>query len=267
MAEFRMCQVDAFTRTRFAGNPAAVVLLDSWLPDSVLTAIAAENNLAETAFLVSADEDGHELRWFTPTTEVPLCGHATLASALVLADEIGLSPPFRFHTRKSGTLRVDRSEAGFAMRLPRRRVDPGGDPAEIAAVLGIPVLETRFVPVDGDDTVLALVADEGALMTMRPDIRAIAALDARSLLVTAKGDSVDFVSRYFAPRFGIDEDPVTGSAHCALAPFWAAKLGGTTFTARQLSRRGGSLTCRLEDDAVIIGGQAVLYLRGTIIVE
>ena len=267
MADFRMFQVDAFTRTRFAGNPAAVVLLDSWLPDSVLTAIAAENNLAETAFLISAAEDGHELRWFTPTTEVPLCGHATLASALVLADEIGLSPPFRFHTRKSGTLRVDRSEEGFAMRLPRRRVDPGGDPAEIAAVLGIPVLETRFVPVDGDDTVLALVADEGALMTMRPDIRAIAALDARSLLVTAKGDSVDFVSRYFAPRFGIDEDPVTGSAHCALAPFWAAKLGGTTFTARQLSRRGGSLTCRLEDDAVIIGGQAVLYLRGTIIVE
>ena len=144
---------------------------------------------------------------------------------------------------------------------------PGGDPAEIAAVLGIPVLETRFVPVDGDDMVLAVVADEGALMAMRPDIRAIAALDARSLLVTAKGDSVDFVSRYFAPRFGIDEDSVTGSTHCALTPFWAERLGKTSLTARQLSKRGGSLTCQLEDDAVIIGGEAVLYLRGTIIVD
>ncbi|WP_336740909.1 PhzF family phenazine biosynthesis protein [Aureimonas altamirensis] len=267
MAQLRMFQVDAFTKTRFAGNPAAVVLLDTWLPDAVLTAIAAENNLAETAFLVATAQDGYELRWFTPTSEVPLCGHATLASALVLADEIGLSPPFQFHTRKSGTLQVDRSETGYSMRLPRRTVVPGGDPAEIAAVLGIPVLETRFVPVDGDDMVLAVVADEGALMAMRPDIRAIAALDARSLLVTAKGDSVDFVSRYFAPRFGIDEDSVTGSTHCALTPFWAERLGKTSLTARQLSKRGGSLTCQLDDDAVIIGGEAVLYLRGTIIVD
>lgn len=267
MPEFRIFQVDAFTRTPFSGNPAAVVLLDEWLPDVVLTAIASENNLAETAFLVEAADGGHELRWFTPTTEVPLCGHATLASAQVLAEELGLAPPFRFHTRKSGTLLVERSDTGFAMRLPRRKVISGGNPAEIAALLGIPVLETRFVPVDGDETVLALVPDEGALMAMRPDIQAIAALDARSLLVTARGDTVDFVSRYFAPRFGIDEDPVTGSAHCALAPFWAEKLGKAAFTARQLSRRGGNLTCRLEDHAVIVGGDAVLYLRGTIIVD
>ncbi|MCG6138951.1 MAG: PhzF family phenazine biosynthesis isomerase, partial [Nostoc sp. LLA-1] len=133
MTEFRMFQADAFTQRRFAGNPAAVVLLDEWLPDTILTAIAAENNLAETAFLVAADDGAHELRWFTPTVEVPLCGHATLASALVLAQEVGLAPPFRFHTRKSGTLLVERTDAGFSMRLPRRQVNPGGDAGAVAA--------------------------------------------------------------------------------------------------------------------------------------
>ncbi|KAA0972599.1 PhzF family phenazine biosynthesis protein [Aureimonas fodinaquatilis] len=264
MAKYPIWQVDAFASRLFAGNPAAVVVLPYWLGDKQLAAIAQENNLSETAYLVGAGDNTWELRWFTPAVEVPLCGHATLASAYVLQTELGFAPPFHFLTRSAGVLTVTATAQGLEMALPRRNLLPGGDPGKVENAIGIRVLETRLVPVAGDETILALVENESSLMTMRPDIAAVAALDARSLIVTAPADGGDFVSRFFAPRHGLDEDPVTGSAHCALAPYWAERLNKTEFQARQISRRGGELFCRLVDDIVYVSGNAVLYLAGEI---
>ena len=258
-------QVDAFTDTRFAGNPAAVVLLDAWLPDALLQQIAAENNLSETAYLVPAGDSRWELRWFTPRIEVPLCGHATLASAFVLAEIRGeAGPVMTFATRVSGDLTVTREGGRYAMRLPIRRVASPRAVDPVAAALGARPLEVLTVPAAGDDTALAVFATEAEVRALQPDMRALSALPVRNVIATAKGTSSDFVSRMFAPKAGIDEDPVTGSAHCALVPFWAARLGGTTFHARQVSARGGDLYCTLEADAVIVAGSAVLYLEGRI---
>ncbi|MCQ8783980.1 PhzF family phenazine biosynthesis protein [Mangrovibrevibacter kandeliae] len=258
-------QVDAFTSTLFSGNPAAVVPLESWLPDATLQAIAAENNLSETAYLVPAGSAAWELRWFTPAAEVPLCGHATLASAHVLFEILGAqAPALTFHTRWSGDLVVERDGARLAMRLPRRRTMPV-DQADVAAgVLGLRPRETFVVPVQDDETLLAVFASEAEVRDLTPDLAAMRRIDARGVLVTAPGTQADFVSRYFAPKYGIDEDPVTGSAHCALVPFWAERLNKTDFIARQLSKRGGELHCRLEEDRVVVAGRAVLYLSGEI---
>lgn len=257
-------QVDAFTDRVFAGNPAAVVPLESWLPDARLQAIAAENNLAETAYFLRSD-DVFELRWFTPAVEVDLCGHATLATAFVIST---LLEPGRdrldFVTRQAGTLTVTRDGDLFTLDFPSRPATPveSPDPALVAALGG-----PTPVAVLGGRDYLVVYEDEAAVRALRPDMAALARLDRFAVCVTAPGaGGVDFVSRLFAPAQGIPEDPVTGSTHCTLIPYWAERLGKTTLSARQVSARGGELACELAGDRVKIGGKAVLYLEGTITV-
>jgi PhzF family phenazine biosynthesis protein len=254
-------QIDAFVTDRpFSGNPAAVCPLDAWLPDALMQAIAAETNLSETAFFVPEDE-GYRLRWFTPTVEVDLCGHATLASAFVVFQRLR---PERntvvFYTEKAGQLSVKRSGDVLALDFPSRPPSACPVPEALAAALGRPpsaVLATH--------SYLAIYDDLAAVARLIPDFAAIARLDKDGVIVSAPGsDGVDFVSRYFAPHAGIDEDPVTGSAHCTLIPYWAARLRKDRLEARQLSRRGGTLSCGLHGDRVSIAGRASLYLEGTI---
>ncbi|HLP69467.1 MAG TPA: PhzF family phenazine biosynthesis protein [Rhizobium sp.] len=251
-------QVDAFTNRRFAGNPAAVMLLEDFLEDAALQAIAAENNLAETAFLVPDGED-YRLRWFTPTVEVPLCGHATLASAAVVMER--LSPQRRrvvFHSI-SGALIVDRRSDGYVMNFPARPTEPVEPPPGLAEALvarPVEVAADRF-------NYLVLLDDPDQVRRLAPDMAAINRLDRTGVIVTAPGDDgYDFVSRYFAPAKGIPEDPVTGGAHCALTPYWAERLGKTDFRAFQASRRGGEIDCRLLGDRVELAGGCVFYLEG-----
>ncbi|KQT53077.1 isomerase [Aureimonas sp. Leaf460] len=259
----RLYQVDAFTDRLFGGNPAAVVPLDAWLPDDVLQRIAMENNLSETAYLVPEGPARWALRWFTPTIEVPLCGHATLASAFVLAQVLGEEAEvLTFSTIWSGDLAVTRDGQRFSMRLPRRNASGPGDLDALADVLRARPSEVVVVPAVQDDTFLAVFETEAEVRALAPDFRAMAALPARNVIATAPGETSDFVSRFFAPKGGIDEDPVTGSAHCGLVPYWHGRMGKTEFHARQVSSRGGELFCRLEEDAVIVAGQAVLYMTG-----
>ncbi len=251
-------QVDAFAERAFAGNPAAVCPLDAWLPDATMQAIAAENNLSETAFFV-ANGEGYDLRWFTPAAEIDLCGHATLASAFVI--EHFLSPGrtrLRFAT-KSGVLEVTRDGERFALDLPARPPQACTPPAGIAAALGRQPAEILFA-----NAYLALFDEARSVAELQPDLAAIAKLDSDGLIVTAPGEDVDFVSRYFAPHVGIPEDPVTGSTHCALIPYWSRRLGKTRLEARQVSRRGGKLFCEDRGERVIVAGHAVLYLEGRI---
>jgi PhzF family phenazine biosynthesis protein len=252
-------QVDAFTHNLFGGNPAAVVPLDEWLPDATMLAIAAENNLSETAFYVP-DGEGFGLRWFTPEVEVELCGHATLATAHVLFNERGHgAESIRFTTRFSGELFVSCDQRGICMDLPAHAIhDTDIHPAIGEALNGIPsaaYMAPSWVYVfDSEDQVRALA----------PDFRALLVASDLPVIVTAPGDEVDFVSRFFGPQVGVDEDPVTGSAHCALVPLWAEKLGKTELTARQVSKRGGELYCELQNNRVLVWGQAVTFLRGQI---
>jgi PhzF family phenazine biosynthesis protein len=251
-------QVDAFTTRRFAGNPAAVMPLAEFLDDALLQAIAAENNLAETAFLVR-DGGDYRLRWFTPATEVPLCGHATLASAAVVMER--LEPGRRrvvFHTA-SGPLTVTRTANGYVMDFPARRSQPISAPPGLAEALGVTPVEV----VADAFNYLALLDSAKAVRELMPDFAAIARLDRSGVIVTAPGDAgYDFVSRYFAPTKGIPEDPVTGGAHCALVPFWADRLNKTAFHAYQASKRGGDIVCRLAGDRVELEGACVFYLEG-----
>lgn len=252
-------QVDAFTTRRFAGNPAAVIPLASFLPDATLQAIAAENNLAETAYLVRSGED-YRLRWFTPGTEVPLCGHATLASAAVVMER--LEPTRRqvvFHSA-SGPLTVRKNGAGYVMDFPTRPSTPVAAPHGLQEALGVTVLEVT----ENDFNYLALLADEKTLRSVTPDMAALTRMGKPGVIVTAASDDrqYDFVSRYFAPAKGIPEDPVTGSAHCMLAPYWAARLGKTDFIAYQASARGGTVVCRLRGDRTELEGECVFYLEG-----
>ncbi len=255
-------QVDAFTSTVFSGNPAAVCMLDSWLDDGHLQAIAAENNLSETAFLVPGDR-GFELRWFTPVTEVALCGHATLASAFVLfACRDWLEPGIRFQTRRSGQLLVTRRDDLLDMDFPARPATPRPVPAGLAEALGV----TPKQVFGSAEDLLVVLDDESAVRKVAPDFGALERVDCRGVIVTARGDRSDFVSRFFAPRVGIPEDPVTGSAHCVLIPYWASGLGRNNLHAFQVSRRGGELFCAHAGDRVTISGRAALYLEGTITV-
>lgn len=253
-------QVDAFTAEIFAGNPAAVCLLEEWPDDCLLQAIAAENNLSETAFLVR-NKSGFELRWFTPVTEVALCGHATLASAFVLFScRQWPEPSVRFMTRQSGTLTVTRQGDLLEMDFPARPAHRRAAPAGLAEALGVTPCEV----LDSAEDLLVLVESEAVVRAVRPDFAALARIECRGVIVTAPGEGCDFVSRFFAPRVGIAEDPVTGSAHCVLTPYWAAVLGRDRLQARQVSQRGGELFCRNAGDRVAISGRAVLYLTGTI---
>jgi PhzF family phenazine biosynthesis protein len=254
-------QVDAFTDRVFSGNPAAVCLLEAWLPDPTLAAIAAENNLSETAFLVK-EAAGWHVRWFTPEVEVELCGHATLASAHLILTR--LAPGERAVTLRShaGPLRVEREPDGLlAMDFPRRPPVPSAVPEAMVRALGRAPLEC-YLQRDH----LAVLATEAEVRDLRPDLAAIRTLPGHGLIVTAPASSpgLDFVSRFFAPQQGIPEDPVTGSVHCVLIPYWAQRLGKTRLEAAQLSRRGGRLHCQDRGDRVIIAGRAATYLEGQI---
>lgn len=251
-----LTQVDAFADRPFTGNPAAVMPLDSWLEDATLQAIAAENNLAETAFLVPAEGDAdYELRWFTPTVEVKLCGHATLASAHVL---IGARDVIRFRTRHAGVLSVTRDGTGYALSLPAWAPAPRDLPDFVAGVGGAPI-ETLWR--DGGYAVL-VYPDEAAIRALAPDFAALKRLGDILIIATARGDTAEVVSRAFVPGGGIDEDPVTGSAHAVIAPYWAGVLGKPRFTAYQASARGGHLTCSLEGERVVLGGTCVTVIEG-----
>jgi len=256
--------VDAFADRPFTGNQAAVMPLDSWLPDEVLQAIGEENNFAETAFVVpdTSGEADWELRWFTPTSEVALCGHATLASGHVLltrAKEIGGGDRVTFRTRRSGVLEVRRAPAGYELALPLTRVAPCADAALLEA-LG--AQGECFHSISGaEQTTIVLLQDEAAVRALAPDLRALRNVDAMAIC-TAPGTRTDIVSRVFAPAWGVDEDSVTGSAHAALAPFWAERLGRETFTAHQASARGGDVACRLEGERAWLGGQCVTVVEG-----
>lgn len=251
-------QLDAFTTRRFTGNPAAVMPMRAFPDDAVLQAIAAENNLSETAFLVPEGGE-YRLRWFTPTREVPLCGHATLASAAVVMER--LEPGRRsvtFHSA-SGPLTVTRTPSGYAMDFPVRPFQRVSAPVGLAEALGAAALE---VLADASNYTVLLESAQ-AVRALVPDMRAIARLDRSGVVVTAEGDAgYDFLSRYFAPAKGIDEDPVTGGAHCMLTPYWSARLGKTAFRAFQASRRGGEIACRLLGDRVQLEGACVFYLEG-----
>lgn len=253
-------QIDAFADGPFTGNPAAVCPLDAWLPADTMQAIAAENNLSETAFFVP-EGDFYRLRWFTPSVEVDLCGHATLASAFVVFSYL---EPARdrvtFQTEKAGVLTVGRDGEALVLDFPSRPPLSCPMSDELAAALGKPpamLLASRDY--------LAVYDREDEIAALTPDFAALAALDRFAVIVTAPGsDGIDFVSRFFAPAGGVPEDPVTGSAHCTLIPYWAKRLGKSRLKARQLSWRGGRLSCRLCGDRVTIAGRAVLYLEGTI---
>jgi PhzF family phenazine biosynthesis protein len=253
-------QVDAFADRLFSGNPAAVVPLAEWLPAATMQAIAAENNLSETAFFVREGDD-YALRWFTPTVEVELCGHATLASAFVILRLLEPRPAVRFRTLHSGMLRAAQEGEGLAMDFPVWRSEPCPLPADLPAALGARPLETHRC----GRHLLAVFARAEDVAGLTPDFAALKRGAGESVIVTAPGkDGIDFVSRYFAPAFGIDEDPVTGSAHCLLTPYWSERLGKTRLAARQISRRGGSLGCALAGDRVVLTGRCALYLEGTI---
>jgi PhzF family phenazine biosynthesis protein len=251
-------QVDAFTTRLFRGNPAAVVVMDRWLPDETLLAIAAENNLAETAYVIP-DRDPRPLRWFTPTVEMDLCGHATLATAYVLFRErFPKLQRLDFETR-SGLLSVTREGDILSMDFPSRPPQPVSVNEALTGALGARPVEAHLAR-----DLLAVFETEDEVRGLRPDLTRVAQLEGMGLIVSAPGKQADFVSRFFAPKVGVPEDPVTGSAHCTLIPYWARRLGKNSLQARQISPRGGELICELRGDRVLIGGEAVEYLRGEI---
>ncbi|WP_336987580.1 PhzF family phenazine biosynthesis protein [Altererythrobacter aquiaggeris] len=257
--------VDAFANRSFTGNQAAVMELDSWLADDVLQAIGEENNFAETAFIVRDDTGAAdwELRWFTPLLEIRLCGHATLASGHVLLSRDGAGDRVTFRTRQAGVLEVVKAEGGYEVGLPALRTEPG-EWEEAAELLGARPLETWQHP---DRYNIFLFASEAEVRALTPDLRSLATFGDPQYICTAPGEKTDVVSRVFVPGAGVDEDSVTGSAHAALTPFWAEKLGRDRFTAHQASQRGGDLTCRLAKDdqgeRAWLGGRCVTVVEGS----
>jgi PhzF family phenazine biosynthesis protein len=256
-------QVDAFADRPFTGNPAMVYRLAQWLDESLMQRIAAEHNLAETAFVVQEGAAWH-IRWFTPMAEVPLCGHATLAAAHVLFEHYEVPGEVLDFTCLSGALRVSREGERLVLDFPLRATLPAEQwHAAVQAALGQPVQALRYLPDEtGVQELMAILADEAAVRACQPDLAAVAQLPGLGLLVSATGERHDFVSRYFAPGIGINEDPVTGSTHCMLVPYWAQVLGKTSFSAFQCSSRGGELHCQLAGERVLIGGHAVRVASG-----
>ncbi len=261
-------QVDAFARRPFEGNPAAVCPLPSgadWPDDATLQAIARENNLSETAFF-QAEGDGFRLRWFTPAVEVPLCGHATLASAWTLFNRLGYGGEAIGFDTLSGRLTVRRDGDALVMDFPANPPTPlGAVPGDLAAALGGKV-EAAFRARGGAGFLMAVYARAEDVGALTPDFAALTRLDAGAVIATAPNGRYDFVSRMFAPAKGVDEDPVTGSAHCVLAPYWAGRLGKRTLSGRQISARGGDVGCRVDGDRVHLSGTAALFLTGTIFI-
>jgi PhzF family phenazine biosynthesis protein len=261
MTQLRLVQVDAFADRPFTGNPAAVIPLEQWLPDKILQAIALENNLSETAFTVPCTdgEADYDLRWFTPTTEVALCGHATLASGHVLIER----EEIRFRTRKAGILIVGRSGDALTLDLPETLVEPGSQPALLQA-LRTPKGEVYLSCKGAEATAIVLLPEAAAVRACAPDMAALRGIELMAI-VTAPGEGEDdVVSRVFVPAWGVDEDPVTGSAHAALTPFWCERLGRERFTAWQASRRGGRVMCRRDGDRAVLGGKCVTVIEGVL---
>ncbi|HSP78278.1 MAG TPA: PhzF family phenazine biosynthesis protein [Myxococcaceae bacterium] len=255
----RLYQVDAFTSHVFGGNPAAVCPLDAWLPDGVLQSIAMENNLSETAFVLR-EERGWQIRWFTPTQEMDLCGHATLAAAYILFTRLAPGTELLQLGSRSGPLRVKELEGGWLeMDFPARPPEPCEVPEGLVEALGAEPRETLR-----SRDLVAVFDSEEQVRALRPDMAKLGELDLFSVVATAPGREAAFVSRFFAPRAGVPEDPVTGSAHCSLVPYWAPRLGKTAMYAHQVSARGGVLYCEDRGERVGISGQAVLYLEGYI---
>ncbi|WP_199118958.1 PhzF family phenazine biosynthesis protein [Pedobacter sp. ASV28] len=253
-------QADAFTDKLFGGNPAAVVPLSEWLSNNEMQKIAAENNVSETAFFIPQGEN-FELRWFTPTFEIDLCGHATLATAHILFTELSYGKDeIHFHTLKAGTLTVKREGDLYVLDFPSRPAVKSQVPDELLTAIGdkkpIEVLRARDI--------MLVYEHETDIHELKPDFSALAKIDKDGVIVTAKGDHSDFVSRFFIPAAGINEDPVTGSAHCNLIPYWAEKLGKNELHAYQISERRGELWCELKADRVLMKGKAITYLKGSI---
>jgi PhzF family phenazine biosynthesis protein len=259
MTTIPIYQLDAFATGPFSGNPAAVCPLDAWLDDATLLNIAAENNLSETAFII-ANDNGYDLRWFTPAIEVDLCGHATLAAGYVVLNHLqpGLDS-VAFETM-SGTLTVSRDGERLSMDFPNRAPTPINGSEALSDALGAAPSEVHL-----SRDVLAVFDDEASVRALAPNQAKLLALEEGfGVIATAKGDTVDFVSRFFVPKAGVAEDPVTGSAHCTLVPFWAERLGKPRLVAQQVSQRGGELHCEHRGDRVIISGRCHLFLTGTI---
>lgn len=251
-------QIDAFAEDLFKGNSAAVCPLDAWLPDEVLQNIALENNLSETAFFVKAGGEYH-IRWFTPVVEVDLCGHASLAAAYVIFEISGLKNDEIVFQSRSGELKIKKKGTMIELNFPKSEIYRCQTPMEITQAFG-----NKPIEVWRSNDYLAVYEDEEALVSLSPDFSLLSQLECRGIIATSRGRETDFVSRFFAPRFGINEDPVTGSAHCELMPYWSARLGRNVLSAAQLSKRGGKLQCELAGDRVLIAGNAVKYLEGTI---
>ena len=261
--QLEIFQVDAFSAQPFGGNPAAVIPLENWLPDELLQRIAEENNLSETAYLVK-NQAGYDLRWFTPTVEVDLCGHATLAAAWVLFEQLGeQAKVLRFNTR-SGELRVSRGADGLlAMDFPAKQPVAVETPSGLLEALGL----SRARGVYRTDDYLVVIDDASLIETLAPDFVALAGFDVRGIAVTAPGRGYDFVTRWFGPRVGVNEDPVTGSAHTSLAPYWAERLDQSSLNCEQGGARKGQLHCQVPGNGrVIISGKGALYLRGTVFI-
>ena len=256
--KIRIFQVDAFTNKVFGGNPAAVCPMGKWPDDNLMQRIAAENNLSETAFFVK-ENDKYRIRWFTPLAEVSLCGHATLASAHVLFHHLGVDQKEITFLSKSGMLTVSREDEMLVLNFPVGEFHKIGTPPVLTEALGLKPLETYK-----GAKYLALLESEAQVLEVKPDMDKLRQLDAEGLIVTAKGEIVDFVSRFFAPRLGINEDPVTGSAHTLLIPFWAEKYGKNKLTALQLSERKGEVIGRMKKDRVELIGTAVTFMKGEI---
>ncbi len=259
MPNIPIYQVDAFTNQLFAGNPAAICLLEQWPEDQTLQNIAAENNLSETAFLMK-NTSGYQLRWFTPVVEVDLCGHATLAAAHILFHHLHFEQPEISFLSKSGVLKVTKAGDQLTMDFPADSPIPYPLEPILLEALGL----DQGTVFRGKTDLMVVVDHENVVARMKPNFYQLEKFGVRGIIVTAEGEQVDFVSRFFAPRSGVNEDPVTGSAHCTLTPYWSSRLGKTVLEATQISSRGGSIRCELVGDRVKLTGSAVTYLIGTI---
>lgn len=253
----KVYQLNSFVSDKFQGNPAGVCLLDAMLEPEVMQWIAAEMAVSDTAFLAPREDGSWDIRWFTPEVEVPLCGHATLAAAWVLDEIVGAAAPYRLHS-PSGDLQVSMSDSGIELDFPAQASESMAVPEGLASALGCEqIVECRQAATNGGYWLVAL-PDKASVLGLEPDLKALGGFEASGIIATAQGETCDFVSRFFAPKLGIDEDPVTGSAHCMLVPYWAERLGKTELLAHQRSTRGGELLCRLQGDRVLLAGRANL---------